>query len=295
MKKPKKRAAKSAQANPASSDKRDVNKTAFNELTVAAWEGVGDFLRINPFDVVGVKGREAAILERMTEELPSVIHWLLLGILLREGGFRPPKYPPKPGGNRKGKKQKDFAEQELAKIEQRYDLEPLSKIGTTDESLYRKRILSKIHGELSPEEQACVIWKDAEEAIIERISLHRWTDNLQFIVHHAALGNKRFFERLGLALYYGHSPSYSPTQAFLLLNWEELRNVQYRDKFPGLKFWRDDAVRSYLTAMFYNEEGQDLTIEAYRSQRDRLGLRPEKKKTVKSCVWLPEAKRFSIH
>jgi hypothetical protein len=127
--------------------------------------------------------------------------------------------------------------------------------------------------------------RDAEKKAISGISAHgMWDENLGIIMFHAALGHKDFFEHLGKGLYEDRKPQCSPAQAFLQVCWHEWgypkMSAPAPANFPGLKFWRDEAVQKLLNEMYFKKR-KALTLTAYRSMRDRLGLRAEKRKKVK--------------
>lgn len=125
---------------------------------------------------------------------------------------------------------------------------------------------------------------DTEKLAIKAISAHgMWDENLGLIIFFAASGHRDFFEHLGKALYEGRKPLYSDAQAFLQVNWDEMRSHWWPHKTDGFKFWRDEAVRSLLSFLYYRKTDGGLDLSAYRSMRDRLKLKPAKQKTIRFC------------
>lgn len=273
----------SPQAPPPHPDVTDTDalvKTFHAELMLAVHKGLGLFFEKGSYSDPKIRQSARVVLEQAANVLPEVINSLLSGLLSREQGFVPIKWT----GIAKSKirtskrEHEKNVEGELTKIFAARSLGPAALIS----ALGRKMLAPLIGGKLSPEERKAVIWRwGGDLAIVLLSEQERWMDALPFIVERALLGEKEFFERLGRALYSDGDRKriLSAAESFLIMNWDK-GHEWYPNILPGLKFWRDSTVQELLGVIFYQNGNSELSLTAYRSMRDRLGLKSEKKMKV---------------
>lgn len=258
------------------------------EIMAATAEGLGLFLRLDLFRLPEMQEFGFMALKQVSEALPKLLCSLLSATLHQASGFRPPpvwRGPKKEKGDIAKTARRKGVQNELAIYKQL--LESMSQGGVIDNlavhASLHKALKPMIGGELSKEERLSVFWKCGQDALIELlVNEKQWMERLGDIVFRVVFGDTVFFERLGRALYNSPKPSLSYAEQMLLVNWDELRG-EWAGPIPGLKFWRDDAVRQFLSQKFNDDENLILKSNSYRSIRDRLGLKPEKRKTVKAC------------
>ena len=276
----------SGEADPT---ERDAFEKALScEIGKAAQKGLSEVLKHEAFKDPNAIKFATKTLKFATEGLPQVIVSLLVGTLYRESDYQLPVWR----GRKKLKDQipkaelEKIVEGELSKIKEGYewDLDPDVFGEGAKRAMDIKVIAPLIGGKLTPEEQNAVALRYAEDLLIEGVVVQKkWAESLPGIMMRAALGDKEFFQRLGKSLYEGRSPVISKPQVMLLVNWDKTRRWWSRE-IPGLKFWRDEAVRSLLEEWFYKDKDDGLNLMAYRSMRDRLGLEPANKKIVRTCL-----------
>jgi hypothetical protein len=125
-----------------------------------------------------------------------------------------------------------------------------------------------------------------------------WTPWVGFIAAFAAERDLQFFKMLGSGLHEGtaqglggRTPMFSKSKAYLCKHWHDGPEYPHKCvKLPGLKWWRNEAVRSWISAQFFPDKDGGLDLSAYCSMRDRLNLQPEKKKKVRKVQILGNAR-----
>ena len=294
MSNPENSSEEASSSNPKTPDKAELER-AFRKTIMAAIEkGLAEFFRFDPFKYEDRRERGLFALSQATKVLPDLIGCFVIATLERDHWKMIPTFSGK-------KKQKEkIAKQVFEKIVDReldeltkgsgWDPEPTSVEAALKRLSDIKRIKPLIGGELSDDERDAISRRQSEDATIEAIVLREaWMEVLPTLVMHAVIRDKLFFERLGRALYDGVKPSISQAEVILTVNWEKpCRGLPLNA--PGLKFWRDEAVREFLSAMCYPEKDGGLDLSAYRSIRDRIGLKRDKPILIEKCEAIKDAK-----
>lgn len=290
----------SASHPPLSSEDREALKQQYSKaIEKAIREGLQLFFSPDPFENLETREHALVALEHVGKSLPEIVCSLLVGTLFRETDFKLPAWrTPKrsKGGISKAEREK-VIETALPHFQEVFELEWKEDfyMDVGKRAVEKKMIEPLIGDSASPTDLTSVAFKFWEDGVIESVAVHRlWIKVLPAIMLKAALGDDNFFERLGRALSEGRKSTWSKAEMLLLANWDKTRKC-YDENTPGLKFWRDEAVRSLLSAIFYQDQDGGLSLTAYRSIRDRLGLRAEKKKTVKGCEARKIKNTGSIH
>ena len=269
-------------------DKIELEREFVRAILEATKLGLAEFLKGGPFDFEDRRERGRFALRQAKEVVPELIGSLLYAILERDHWKHVPDWSgPK---TQRGKTDKQsfakIVDEELDELTTgiRGNPEPNSLGADIKRLTAIKRFKPLIHGVLSNDERDAIQRKEMGDMVIETLANgDNWMELLPAIVRHAVIRDAGFFERLGRALYNGVRRAVSEAELVLTINWERPRNLGLPLAVPGLKFWRDEAVREYISALFYKEVEGGLSLTAYRSMRDRIGLKPDKKKRVRKC------------
>jgi hypothetical protein len=269
-------------------DKIQLEREFVSAVLEATNLGLADFLKCAPFDLEDRRERGRFALRQAKEVFPELISSLLYAILERDHWKHVPDWSRPKTQRGKTDKQKfaKIVDEELDELTRgsRGNPEPNSVDADIKRLTAIKRFKPLIHGVLSNDERDAIQRKEMGDMAIETlVNGDNWMKMLPAIVRHAVIRDKGFFERLGRALYNGVRRAVSEAELALTINWESPRSLGLPLAAPGLKFWRDEAVRELISALFYREVDGGLSLPAYRSMRDRIGLKPDKNKLVKKC------------
>lgn len=199
-------------------------------------------------------------------------------------------------------KRKPAKEKAEVPIFPKVSVNPETKMITTyvqpnsPEETYVRAFLAKTEGkEMTAEARAGIVR--------ELCNSKDWTPWVDLIAALAAARDLQFFKMLGSGLHEGdsrglggRSPMFSEVEKYLGSRWHD--GPEFPDKqikLPALKWWRDEAVRTYLSEMFYKDVDGGLDLSAYRSMRDRLDLVPEKNKRVRKIEISRCVKTGTLH